>query len=140
MPNTVRRASISSELAQKIIEAADAAALATDKRFGISVVDESGHLKAFLRQDGAKLITLQVSQDKAYTAAASQLSTEQWSENLKKDEVIGNGAPTGIARLVALGGGLPIVIDGEVVGAIGVSGGHWTDDVKIAEAGLTVVS
>ncbi|OIJ92314.1 GlcG/HbpS family heme-binding protein [Streptomyces monashensis] len=139
MPNVVRRASISSELAQKIIEAADAAALATDKRFGISVVDESGHLKAFLRQDGAKLITLQVSQDKAYTAVASQLSTEQWSENLKKDEVVGNGAPTGIARLVALGGGLPIVIDGEVVGAIGVSGGHWTDDVKIAEAGLAVL-
>ncbi|WP_316527826.1 GlcG/HbpS family heme-binding protein [Kitasatospora brasiliensis] len=139
MSNVVRRASISSELAQKIIEAAATAALATDKRFGISVVDESGHLKAFLRQDGAKLITLQVSQDKAYTAAASQLSTEQWSENLKKDEVVGNGAPTGISRLVALGGGLPIVVDGEIVGAIGVSGGHWTDDVKIAEAGLSVL-
>ncbi|MFJ6621863.1 heme-binding protein [Kitasatospora sp. NPDC091335] len=139
MSDVVRRASVSSELAQKIIQAAATAALAGDKRFGISVVDESGHLKAFLRQDGAKLITLQVSQDKAYTAVASQLSTEQWSENLRKDEVIGNGAPTGIARLVALGGGLPIVVDGEVVGAIGVSGGHWTDDVKIAEAGLAVL-
>ncbi|MBD0673170.1 GlcG/HbpS family heme-binding protein [Streptomyces sp. CBMA156] len=139
MSDVVRRASVSSELAQKIIQAAATAALAGDKRFGISVVDESGHLKAFLRQDGAKLITLQVSQDKAYTAVASQLSTEQWSENLRKDEVVGNGAPTGIARLVALGGGLPIVVDGEVVGAIGVSGGHWTDDVKIAEAGLAVL-
>lgn len=139
MPNVTRRASISSELAQKIIEAADAAALATDKRFGISVVDESGHLKAFLRQDGAKLVTLQVSQDKAYTAVSTGASTEQWSENLTKDEVVGNGAPTGIARLVALGGGLPIVIDGELAGAVGVSGGHWTDDVKIAEAGLAVL-
>lgn len=136
MSNVVRRASISAELAQKVVAAADAAALATDKRFGIAVVDESGNLKAFTRQDGAKLLTIQVAQDKAYTAASTQTSTEQWSQNLQNDEVIGNGAPTAIHRMVALGGGVPLTAEGEIIGAIGVSGGHWTDDVKIAEAGL----
>jgi uncharacterized protein GlcG (DUF336 family) len=140
MPNVQRRHSISDELAWKIVDAAHDAARRTDNRFAISVVDEGGNLKAFLRQDGSKLNAVQVSQDKAYSAASSAMSTEQWSEALKKDEVIAAGAPTGISRLVTMGGGTPIVIDGELVGAIGVSGAHWTDDVKIAEAGLSAVS
>jgi uncharacterized protein GlcG (DUF336 family) len=48
------------------------------------------------------------------------------------------GAPA-MDRLIPFGGGLPIVIDGEVVGGIGVSGGHWTDDSEIAEAALTAI-
>ncbi|MFD8500298.1 MULTISPECIES: heme-binding protein [unclassified Amycolatopsis] len=140
MSKVQRRSSISDELAWKIVHAAHEAALGSDKRFAISVVDESGNLKAFLRQDGAKLNAVQVSQDKAYTAASSAMPTEKWSEILKSDEVLAAGAPTGVARLVSMGGGLPVVVDGEVVGAVGVSGAHWTDDVKIAEAGLTAVS
>ncbi|WP_158895077.1 GlcG/HbpS family heme-binding protein [Amycolatopsis anabasis] len=140
MPNVQRRTSISDELAWKIVDAAHDAAKQTEKRFAISVVDESGNLKAFLRQDGSKLNAVQVSQDKAYTAASSAMPTEQWSEVLKKDEVIAAGAPTAISRLVTMGGGLPITVDGEIVGAIGVSGAHWTDDVKIAEAGLSAIS
>ncbi|SDW60423.1 Uncharacterized conserved protein GlcG, DUF336 family [Amycolatopsis xylanica] len=140
MSKVQRRSSISDELAWKIVHTAHEAALGSDKRFAISVVDESGNLKAFLRQDGAKLNAVQVSQDKAYTAASSAMPTEKWSEILKSDEVLAAGAPTGVARLVSMGGGLPVVVDGEVVGAVGVSGAHWTDDVKIAEAGLTAVS
>lgn len=139
MSNVQHRSSVSGELAWKIVRAADEAAQATDKRFAIAVVDDSGNLKAFLRQDGAKLNSVQVSQDKAYTAASSAMSTEKWSEVLANDPVLGAGARTAIDRLVSMGGGLPIVVDGEVVGAVGVSGGHWTDDVKIAEAGLSVL-
>ncbi|MET9264291.1 heme-binding protein [Amycolatopsis sp. NPDC004079] len=139
MPHVQRRSSVSDELAWQIVRAADEAAKATDKRFALAVVDESGNLKAFLRQDGAKLNAVQVAQDKAYTAASSAMPTEKWSEVLDADPVLRTAAPTAIDRLVGMGGGLPIVVDGELAGAIGVSGAHWTDDVKIAEAGLSAL-
>lgn len=60
-------------------------------------------------------------------------------EVLEADPVLRTAAPTAIDRLVGMGGGLPIVVGGELVGAIGVSGAHWTDDVKIAEAGLAAL-
>ncbi|NHD16059.1 MULTISPECIES: heme-binding protein [unclassified Actinopolyspora] len=136
MNKVVQRSSISDELAGRIVRAADEAAKQGEQRFAVAVVDESGQLKAFLRQDGAKLNAVQVAQDKAYTAASSKMSTETWSEKLSADAVLGAAAPTTIDRLAPMGGGLPIVVDGETVGAVGVSGAHWTDDVKIAEAGL----
>jgi uncharacterized protein GlcG (DUF336 family) len=49
---------------------------------------------------------------------------------------LATGAPTQIDRLVTFGGGIPITIDGELVGGIGLAGGHWSDDMKIAQAGL----
>ncbi|GAA1491609.1 GlcG/HbpS family heme-binding protein [Brachybacterium sacelli] len=140
MSDVERISTVSAGLAQRIIAAADDAAVADGQlRFAIAVVDQAGVLKGFVRQDGAKLNAVQVAQDKAYTAAASQMSTEQWSKALASDAVLAAGAPTGIDRLVPMGGGLPIVIDDEVVGAIGVSGGHWSDDVHVAAAGLTAL-
>lgn len=139
MNAVVQRSSISGELAWKMVQAADVAAQETEQHFAIAVVDESGQLKAFLRQDGAKLNAVQIAQDKAYTAASSAMSTEAWSEKLASDSVLGAAAPTTIDRFAPMGGGLPIVIDRAVVGAIGVSGAHWTDDVKVAEAGLNVL-
>ena len=50
-----------------------------------------------------------------------------------------DGAPTGIDRLVIFGGGYPIKVDGQLVGAIGVSGGHYTEDQQVAEAGLAAL-
>lgn len=139
--NTIQqRGSISEQAALAVVQAAAETAANTAQRFVIAVVDESGQLKAFLRQDGAKLNAVQIAQDKAYTAASSTMSTEAWSEKLTADSVLGAAAPTTIERLAPMGGGLPIVVDDQTVGAIGVSGGHWTDDVKIAEAGLTALN
>jgi uncharacterized protein GlcG (DUF336 family) len=134
-----QRASITAEQAWTIVEAAERRAKETGHRFAIAVVDESGTLTAFVRQDGAKLNAVGIAQDKAYTAAASRMSTEQWSTVLAQDPVLRAGAPTGIARMMPLGGGLPLVVDGETVGAIGVSGAHWTDDVAVAEAGVAAL-
>ena len=139
MSNVRNVFSISQDLADQIATAALEEAQKTDKSFSISIVDEGGNLKRFVRQDGAKLNSVQVSQDKAYTAASSGMPTQQWSELLKKDEVLATGAPTAISRLVTMGGGLPIVVEGNVVGGLGVSGAHWTDDVKVALAGLSVL-
>ncbi len=140
MSTIQQRGSISEQAAMAVVQAAAEAAASTTHRFAIAVVDESGQLKAFLRQDGAKLNAVQIAQDKAYTAASSTMSTEAWSEKLAADSVLGAAAPTTIERLAPMGGGLPIIVGGQTVGAIGVSGAHWTDDVKIAETGLTALN
>lgn len=140
MSTIQQRGSISEQAALAVLQAAAETAANTAQRFAIAVVDESGQLKAFLRQDGAKLNAVQIAQDKAYTAASSTMSTEAWSEKLVDDSVLGAAAPTTIERLAPMGGGLPVVVDGQTVGAIGVSGAHWTDDVKIAEAGLKALN
>ncbi|MFK0232053.1 GlcG/HbpS family heme-binding protein [Streptomyces vinaceus] len=134
------RPALGNDLARAIVDAALAAARETELRFAIAVVDESGHLSAFARMDGSGLMTIQIAQDKAYTAAAFGLSTTDWHEFVENDAQLAPGARTGIDRLVTFGGGLPIVVEGQLVGGIGVSGGHWSDDVKIAEAGLTAIT
>ena len=101
----------------------------------IAVVDDGGVLKAFSRMDGAVLLSVQVAQDKAYTAVGFSMPTHAWHDFIKDDPPPGDGAPTGIDRLVVFGGGYPITVDEQVVGAIGVNGGHVSEDQQVAEAG-----
>jgi uncharacterized protein GlcG (DUF336 family) len=136
MTTTYNRPSITLELAQEIVNRAVAHAVAQGGAFVVSVVDESGVQKAFARMDGAPLLSVQVAQDKAYTAAGFALSTDGWFDFIKGDEPLRVGAPTGIDRLVVFGGGYPITVDGAVVGGIGVSGGHYSQDMDVAKAGL----
>jgi uncharacterized protein GlcG (DUF336 family) len=134
-----QKASLSSELAGKLLAAAERKAEEMGKGFTIAVVDESGVLKAFLRMDTAPLLTVQVAQDKAYTAAGFGLSTDGWHDFIKDDPPLAAGAPAGIDRLVVFGGGYPVIIDGAIVGAVGVSGGHYSEDMKVAQAALEVL-
>jgi uncharacterized protein GlcG (DUF336 family) len=105
----------------------------------IAVCDEAGVLKAFSRMDGAALLSVQIAQDKAYTAVGFGLSTDAWHEFIKNDPPLAAGAVGGIDRLVVFGGGYPIKVGAAIVGAIGVSGGHYKQDMEVAEAGLAVV-
>lgn len=136
MKPTYNRPSISLELAQEIVNRAVEQALEDGGAFVVSVVDESGVQKAFARMDGAPLLSVQVAQDKAYTAAGFQMPTDGWFDFIKEDGPLRLGAPTGIDRLVVFGGGYPITIDGAVVGGVGVSGGHYSQDMAVAQAGL----
>lgn len=136
MGSTYTRPSITLELAQEIVNRAVAQAVEDGGAFVVSVVDESGVQKAFARMDGAPLLSVQVAQDKAYTAAGFGLPTDGWFDFIKEDEPLRVGAPTGIDRLVVFGGGYPITVDGAVIGGIGVSGGHYTQDMTVAQAGL----
>src|SRR3954452_1651125 len=136
MASTFIKHSMSSELAHRLIEAAERHANQMGHAFVIAIVDESGVLKAFSRMDGAPLLSIQIAQDKAYTAAGFGMPTHGWHDFIKDDPPLADGAPTGIDRLVIFGGGYPIEIDGQVVGAIGVSGGHSSQDQQVAEAGL----
>jgi uncharacterized protein GlcG (DUF336 family) len=138
MSFTFEKASVSSELAQKMIAAAEGRAREIGHPMVIAVCDESGVLKAFSRMDGAPLLSVQVAQDKAYTAAGFGMSTEGWHDFIKDDPPLASGAVGGIDRLVVFGGGYPIKVGDQVVGAIGVSGGHYSQDMDVANAGLAV--
>ena len=130
---TVR--TITAEFAQQLIDRAQKKAVTDGKPMVIAVVDREGTLKAFLRMDGAPLLSVEIAQNKAYTAAAFGLATHAWFDFIKGDEPLRLGI-VHTERLVTFGGGFPIVVDGEVVGAIGVSGGHYTDDMAVAQAAL----
>ena len=139
MSETFNKLSISTELAHKGVAAAEAKAKAMGHPFVIAVCDESGVLKAFSRMDGAALLSVQIAQDKAYTAVGFGLSTDGWHEFIKNDPPLAAGAVGGIDRLVVFGGGYPIKAGDVIVGAIGVSGGHYKQDMEVAEAGLAAV-
>jgi uncharacterized protein GlcG (DUF336 family) len=136
---TFDRPSVSAELAKAMIEAAERKADEMGHPFVIAIVDESGVLKAFSRMDGAALLSIQVAQDKAYTAVGFGMATDMWHEFVKEDAPLAMGAAPGIDRLIVFGGGYPIKIGDGIVGAIGVSGGHYSQDMEVAQAGLSVV-
>lgn len=131
--------SISLAVAQRMLAAAVEKATELGVPSVVAIVDESGVLKAFARMDGAPLVSVQVAQDKAYTAAGFSLPTHAWHDLIKDDPPLAAGATTGIDRLVIFGGGYPITVGGAVVGGIGVSGGHYSQDMQVAEAGLGVL-
>jgi len=136
MSDAFEKTSVSSELAHRVVAAAEAKAVELGVPMVIAVCDESGVLKAFSRMDGAALFSVQIAQDKAYTAVGFGMSTDAWHGFIKDDPPLAAGAVGGIDRLVIFGGGYPIKVDDRVVGAIGVSGGHYTQDMDVAQAGL----
>lgn len=101
----------------------------------IIVVDESGHLIAARRMDGAKFITIDIAMNKAFTAAGSRRATRDFGAVATPGQP-GFGINTqGNGRFTILAGGIPLVADGVVVGAIGVSSGSTAEDQAVAEAG-----
>ena len=139
MTDVFEKASVTSELAQRVIAAAEAKADEMGVPMVIAVCDESGVLKAFSRMDGAALLSVQIAQDKAYTAVGFGMPSGGWHDFIKDDPPLAAGAVGGIDRLVVFGGGFPITVGERIVGAVGVSGGHYTQDMEVAEAGLAVL-
>lgn len=133
-----KKKSIDAEEAQQIIDAAVARARELKKRMCIAVTDEAGHLKAFHSMDGAPQLSIQLAQDKAYTAASFSMPTHGWWDFIKNDPPLLHGI-THTPRLVVFGGGYPVLEKDQVIGAIGVSGGHYSEDMEVARAGLAAV-
>jgi len=140
MSGTFAKPSISTELAHRVIAAAEERAREISTPMVIAICDESGVLKAFSRMDGAALVSVQISQDKAYTAVGFGIPSHGWHDFIKDDPPLAAGAVGGIDRLVIFGGGFPITVDDAVVGGIGVSGGHYSQDMDVARAGLAAAS
>jgi uncharacterized protein GlcG (DUF336 family) len=105
----------------------------------IAITDESGNLLAFERMIGGKVTSITIAIDKSFTASGAKKATHDYGTASQP------GAPAyGIAsaiggRLMVVGGGLPVVVDGETVGAIGVSSGTPAQDMEVAQAGVDAV-
>jgi uncharacterized protein GlcG (DUF336 family) len=139
MANVVKKYSISYELAQKMVDAAVAKARELGVAENVAILDDGGNLKAFSRMDGAPIPTTEMAQNKAYTALLG-VSTQEFFNFIQGDPSLLAGIPT-LARIAAWGGGFPIKVNGEVVGAIGVSGAPTVqNDVDCARAALALVS
>lgn len=136
---TIRRTSISLGAAQRVIDAAVAKAKELEKDVSIVVLDESGHLVSFARMDDAPYSTVQVGTDKAFTAAQTRKATADWFTTVQEDAPLAAGATAAHERLVVFGGGQVITFGGEVIGAIGVSGSHWSNDQTIGSAGIAAL-
>ena len=139
MAQTYQKPSITTELAHQMVAAAEKKAQEIGVPMVIAICDESGVLKAFSRMDGAALLSVQTAQDKAYTSIGFGMSTDKWHDFIKEDPPLAAGAPSGIDRLIVFGGGYPITTDGQSIGGIDVSGGHYTQDMEVAQAGLAVL-
>jgi uncharacterized protein GlcG (DUF336 family) len=133
---SVRQHSIAWPAAHSAVNAAVQAAQSIGACVNVAVVDASGVLAAFLRMPGAPLHSQDIAIDKAYTAVSFGLPTHQWTQALQGHSAAVRDGIVLRPRFVAFGGGLPIVLEGKRIGAIGVSGGSEEQDQQIAQAGL----
>lgn len=126
---------ITLDAALHVVEGARRAAEAIGIPMNIAVVDDGNNLVAFERMDGAWLGSIDIAQGKAYTARAFNMSTKDLAPLCQSGQpLFGIHASNG-GRLIIFPGGIPLQKDGEVVGAIGVSGGAVEQDHVVAEAG-----
>ena len=120
--------SITHEAANKAVQAVVNKALEIGVKASVAIVDAAGHQVAFLRVSTAPLHSIDIAIDKAYTAASYRIPTSQWADAVAQgSEVLHQGLIVR-PRLMTLGGGLPIRIDSEFIGAVGVSGGTEEQD------------
>ena len=137
--NSYQKFTITAEAAKKMIAAAEEKSRTMGKEMCIAIVDSDGNLKAFTRMDGAPLLSVQIAQDKAYTAISfNGLATHEWYDFIKTDEPLLNGIVK-TDRLIVFGGGYAIKTEEGIIGGIGVSGGHWSEDMEVAQAGLAAL-
>ena len=123
-----------------------AAATAKAEEFGIAVtvaiVDAGGHMLVLERMDGGRFHTVHSSTTKAVTASSNKRPTTTkgaQGQELDTLHAIGLSLAAGAGRWTAMEGGFPILIDGECVGGIGVSGGDWQQDEDIVKAAVSVI-
>lgn len=141
MPDTdvVPMNSLSLSAAQRVADAAVAAARSHGVAACVAVSDPSGEAIVTVRMDGAPRLSAEIARNKAYTVASfNGLPTHVWWPVIADDPALVHGI-THTPRLVIFGGGAPIRIDGALVGAVGVSGGSTEQDRAIAEAAAEVV-
>jgi uncharacterized protein GlcG (DUF336 family) len=125
------------EDAKKIGAAAEAEAIANKWNVVISVVDDGGHLLWLQRMDGAAPISSYIAPQKARTAALGRRESKAYEDMINNGRMSFLSAPELQGMLE---GGVPIVVDGHTVGAVGVSGVKSTEDAQIAKAGIAALT
>ncbi|MDG5777480.1 heme-binding protein [Haloarculaceae archaeon H-GB2-1] len=124
------------DTAKELIEAAEEQAEQIDNPMVITVANSEGNLIAQHRMDDAWLASVSISRNKAYTSAALDMPTHELAEPSEPGNSLYGLDTRDDGRMVVFGGGYPLEKDGDVVGAIGVSGGAVEQDREVAEAGV----
>ncbi len=136
--SSFEKRSITAETALVALQGAVAKARQLGHAMSVCVVDDAGIPKATIMMDGASDMTRGIAEDKAYTSACLKAPTHALWDMAKNDPPLLHGLP-GTRRAIVFGGGYPIIEGGKVVGAIGVSGGHYSDDMEVARAALAAI-
>ncbi|WP_407494069.1 GlcG/HbpS family heme-binding protein [Pseudooceanicola sp. MF1-13] len=125
--------------ARLMIDAAKAKATEIGVPMCIAITDDAGNLVAFERMDGGKVTSTTIAIDKSYTASGAKKATHEYGDASQPGKpAYGISSAIG-GRLMVVGGGLPVMIDGQCVGGIGVSSGTPAQDMEVAQAGLDAV-
>ncbi len=135
MADTIAHLKLTYEGARKMLAAAVAKAEAMGVPQCIAIVDDGANLLAFARMDGAKILSVDSAWRKAMTAASSRASTGGMAEGLDIRLAIATQG-----KLVNVKGGVPVIVDGKTIGAIGVGSGTGDQDLEVAKAGLAALA
>ncbi len=131
---TIRRLSIDD--ARVLIEGAEEKSREIGIPMCSAVTDEAGNLLAFTRMDGAKISSIDIAISKAFTGAAAKKATHEYNQLAVPGKPTFGIHVTNRGRFSIIGGGLPIIINDEVVGGIGISGGTADDDLIVAQGAV----
>jgi uncharacterized protein GlcG (DUF336 family) len=128
------------EKAQRIIEAGVVKANEIGQPMNIAAVDAGANLTAFVRMDGAWLGSIDIAINKAFTAKAFDISTLELGRNSQPGNQFFGIHVSNHARVMVFAGGVPLKTNGQIVGAVGVSGGSGEQDQAVAEAAVAAWS
>lgn len=132
--------SVTLDEAQGIVAAAVEKAREIGQPMNVAVVEVGGNLKAFARMETAWTASIEIAVDKAYTAASLGMPTQDLTDMAQPGQPLYGINTTNGGRIIVFGGGIPLLQNGEVAGAIGVSGGTVDQDQEVAEAGVKAFS
>lgn len=132
----VDKKSITLELAKKVAQTAESEALKNNFTMVITVVDDGGNLVYLERMDNSQIGSIEVAMQKARTAIYFKRPTKSYEEKVMG----GNNAILKVPNVLPFEGGLPLIVEGQYIGAIGVSGGSPQQDGSVAQAGVNILS
>lgn len=140
---TKQRVQLNLAGAELVLDAAKKKGAAMNLKLNIAVVDDGGHLLAFARMDGARPASGYTAMTKAVTAATFRQETGPLPPGGEADLLLNlslqNAAAVSGGKVTSLKGGLPVVVDGQVIGAVGVGGGSGDQDLEVAKAGVAAL-
>jgi uncharacterized protein GlcG (DUF336 family) len=131
--------SLTLEDAKRMLSAAEAKAASLGIAYNIAIVDAGGHLVAFIRQDGALIGSIDLAIDKAVTARIFDKATSDLASLAQPGKPLFGIQESNTGKVVIFGGGIPVMFDGSIVGAVGASAGTIEQDIAVAEAAIAAL-
>src|SRR5215468_4017855 len=122
-----------------MLSAAEAKAASFAIAYNVAVVDAGGHLLAFVRQDGALIGSIDLAIDKAVTARLFDKTTSFLASLAQPGKPLFGIHESNAGKVVIFGGGIPVMFDGSIVGAVGASAGTVEQDIAVAEAAIAAL-